>query len=65
VKTGWPWLWRIHRGKVAGAVAGMVLALMIMWLGWWTIPFILLACLGAAAGGWLFDRHRDIDLMDE
>ena len=43
----------------------MALALMIMWLGWWTIPFILLACLGAAAGGWLFDRHRDIDLMDE
>ena len=27
----------------------MVLTLMIMWLGWWTIPFLFLACLGAAA----------------
>ena len=65
MKTGWPWLWRLHRGKVAGALSGMVLTLMIMWLRWWTIPFLLFASLGAAAGGWLFDRHRDIDLMDE
>jgi uncharacterized membrane protein len=65
VKTGWGWLWRVHRGKIVGAVAGMVLALLIMWLGWWTIPFLLFACLGAVAGGWLLDRHRDIDLMDE
>jgi uncharacterized membrane protein len=65
VKTGWPWLWRVHRGKILGALAGMVLTLLIMWLGWWTIPFIALAALGAAGGGWLLDRHHDIDLMDE
>jgi uncharacterized membrane protein len=65
VKTGWPWIWRVHRGKILGAAAGMALTLLIMWLGWWTIPFLLLAGIGAAAGGWLLDRHRDIDLMDE
>jgi uncharacterized membrane protein len=65
VKTGWPWLWRLHRGKMAGAAVGMVLALLIRWLGWWTVPFLVLAAAGAAAGAWLWDRHLDIDLTDE
>ena len=65
MKTGWGWLWQIHRGKILGALAGMALTLLIIWLGWWTIPFLLLAGLGAAAGGWLFDRRTDVDVMDE
>jgi hypothetical protein len=43
----------------------MALALLIRWLGWWTVPFLLLAALGAIGGNWLMDRHHDIDLMDE
>jgi hypothetical protein len=58
VKTGWPWLWRVHRGKILGAVGGML-------LGWWTLPFLLFAAMGAFGGAWLWDRHHDIDLMDE
>jgi uncharacterized membrane protein len=50
---------------MAGATVGMVLALLIRWLGWWTVPFLLLAAAGAAAGAWLWDRHLDIDLTDE
>jgi uncharacterized membrane protein len=65
VKTGWPWMWRVHRGKIVGAAAGMALALLIRWLGWWTVPFLLLAALGAIGGNWLLDRHHEVDLMDE
>lgn len=65
MKTGWPWLWRVHRGKVIGAAGGMILTLLIMWLGWWTVPFLLFAGLGAAVGGWLLDRDPDTELMDE
>ena len=65
MKTGWPWVWRAHRGKVVGACAGMALTLLIMWLGWWTIPFLLFAAIGGYLGAWFLDRHHDIDLMDE
>jgi hypothetical protein len=65
MNTGWDWVWRYHRGKIIGAIAGMALMLLIMWLRWWTVPFLLAACLGAIIGSWLFDRRIDIDLSDE
>jgi hypothetical protein len=43
----------------------MLLTLLIRWLGWWTLPFLLFAAMGAFGGAWLWDRHHDIDLMDE
>ena len=29
--NGLPFLWRLHRGKLLGAGAGLVIALLVMW----------------------------------
>jgi uncharacterized membrane protein len=60
------WWWRLNRGKALGALAGIVLVLLIKWLGWfWAIFMVVLAVLGAAAGAVLIDSHADVDLVDE
>jgi hypothetical protein len=63
--NGVSWLWRLHRGKLLGAAAGFLIALLIMWAHWWSL--LIIACV--LSGGWVgarfVDSQLDMDLVDE
>lgn len=52
-------LWLHHRGKLLGALAGLLFALLIMWAGWlWTL-FIFGCTLVGYFVGKRMDDHKE------
>ena len=64
--TGREAIWRLHRGKLVGAVAGLLIALLIRWLGlFWALLILVFMVLGALVGAVLVDTRADTDIIDE
>jgi uncharacterized membrane protein len=56
-------VWENHRGKLLGSLAGLLTALLIMWVGFlWTF-FVLVCVLVGFAIGKRMDDHKE-DLVD-
>jgi hypothetical protein len=58
-------LWRLNRGKLLGAGAGFLVALLIMWARWWSLLIIACVLLGSWIGARFVDHPLDVDLVDE
>lgn len=52
--------WQRHAGKIAGAAAGVVVALLVRWLGFgWTLLVLALAWLGMQIGARIDEGELD------
>ncbi|HEY8395015.1 MAG TPA: DUF2273 domain-containing protein [Thermaerobacter sp.] len=53
-------IWRRHAGKITGAAAGVVIALLVKWLGvGWTLLVVALAWLGVQIGARVDEGELD------
>jgi uncharacterized membrane protein len=63
--NGLQMVWRLNRGKLVGAGAGLLFALLVMWAGWWSLLIIACMLFGGWVGARFVDSQLDVDLVDE
>ena len=59
-------MWQQHGGKIAGAAAGFVIGLLVLWLGFFQTVFILICTAAGFLVGKRIDEKEDImDILDK